>query len=67
MSRELFALEEQENIETRFYLDSTNDEIPEHTFTEGKNIIKFTPEQAGTYTYTCWMGMITGKIHVENN
>lgn len=39
----------------------------EHTFTEGKNIIKFTPEQAGTYTYTCWMGMITGKIHVENN
>ena len=39
----------------------------EHTFTEGKNIIKFTPEQAGTYTYTCWMGMITGKILVENN
>ena len=39
----------------------------EHTFTEGKNIIKFTPEQAGTYTYTCWMGMITVKIHVENN
>lgn len=32
MSRELFALEEQENIETRFYLDSTNDEIPECGF-----------------------------------
>lgn len=39
----------------------------EHTFTEGKNIIEFTPEEAGTYTYTCWMGMITGKINVENN
>ena len=38
----------------------------EHTFTEGKNIIKFTPEQEGTYTYTCWMGMITGKIYVES-
>ena len=32
ISRELFALEEQENIETRFYLDSTNDEIPECGF-----------------------------------
>lgn len=32
MSQELFALEEQENTETRFYLDSTNDEIPECGF-----------------------------------
>ena len=39
----------------------------EHVFEEGDNIIEFTPITAGVYTYTCWMGMITGKIHVENN
>lgn len=38
----------------------------EHTFEAGKNIIKFTPEKEGTYTYSCWMGMITGKIYVES-
>lgn len=32
MSRELFVLEEQEDTETRFYLDSTGDEIPECGF-----------------------------------
>lgn len=36
----------------------------EYTFETGENIIEFTPEKAGTYTYTCWMGMITGKIYV---
>ena len=35
-------------------------------FDEGENVIEFTPEKAGTYTYTCWMGMITGKIYVES-
>ena len=38
----------------------------EHAFDEGENVIEFTPEKAGTYTYTCWMGMITGKIYVES-
>ena len=38
----------------------------EHTFDEGENVIEFTPEKAGTYIYTCWMGMITGKIYVES-
>lgn len=37
----------------------------EHTFTEGENIIEFTPEKTGTVSYTCWMGMIHGSIFVE--
>lgn len=36
----------------------------EYTFEYGENIIEFTPEEAGTYDYSCWMGMIYGKIHV---
>ena len=31
----------------------------------GTNVIEFTPEKAGTFQYTCWMGMISGKIKVE--
>ena len=38
----------------------------EHTFEKGENAICFTPEKEGVYTYSCWMGMITGKIYVEN-
>ena len=30
----------------------------------GDNIIKFTPTESGTITYSCWMGMQTGKITV---
>jgi len=37
----------------------------EQVFEEGKNVIEFTPTEAGTYTYSCWMGMITGTVHVE--
>ena len=37
----------------------------ECVFEEGDNIIEFTPQKEGVYTYSCWMGMITGKIHVE--
>ena len=33
-----------------------------HTFSEGENIIEFTPEKTGTIPYTCWMGMIRGNI-----
>lgn len=36
----------------------------QHTFTEGENIIEFTPEKEGTVQYTCWMGMIRGTIIV---
>lgn len=31
---------------------------------EGKTIIEFTPEQTGTYTYSCWMGMLKNTITV---
>lgn len=36
----------------------------DHTFTEGQNILTFTPAQPGSYVYSCWMGMITGTIEV---
>ena len=31
----------------------------------GTNVIEFTPEKAGNFQYSCWMGMITGTIKVE--
>lgn len=36
----------------------------EYAFQEGENILEFTPTEAGTFTYTCWMGMIRGRIIV---
>lgn len=36
----------------------------EYAFQEGENIIEFTPEEAGVYGYTCWMGMIHSNINV---
>ena len=36
----------------------------EYTFQNGENVIEFTPTEVGTYSYTCWMGMIEGKIIV---
>ena len=30
----------------------------------GDNIIEFTPQETGTISYTCWMGMIPGQITV---
>lgn len=38
----------------------------EYTFTEGENIIEFTPTNSGTVQYTCWMGMIRGNIFVTD-
>lgn len=38
----------------------------EYVFQKGDNTIEFTPQKTGVYTYSCWMGMITGKIYVEN-
>ncbi len=35
-----------------------------HKFTDGENIIEFTPEKTGTFQYSCWMGMIRGSITV---
>lgn len=30
----------------------------------GENIIEFTPDETGTFTYSCWMGMIRSTITV---
>lgn len=38
----------------------------EHTFSEGENVIEFTPTKTGTFSYTCWMGMIRGNIFVTD-
>ena len=31
----------------------------------GNTVVSFTPDQAGTYPYACWMGMIKATITVE--
>jgi hypothetical protein len=36
----------------------------EHRFSPGENLIEFTPEKTGRFSYTCWMGMIRGSITV---
>ena len=30
----------------------------------GENTIRFTPESAGSYPYSCWMGMLRNTITV---
>ena len=37
----------------------------EYSFHTGENVIEFTPEQAGTFDYSCWMGMIKSSIIVN--
>jgi sulfite exporter TauE/SafE/copper chaperone CopZ/plastocyanin domain-containing protein len=36
----------------------------EHRFTPGENMIEFTPEKTGKFSYSCWMGMIRSSITV---
>ena len=36
----------------------------EHRFASGNNVIEFTPERAGRFSYSCWMGMIRSSITV---
>ena len=55
----------EKNINGCNYKILLQDFNQEYTFESGKNVIKFTPEKEGTYTYSCWMGMITGKIYVK--
>ena len=57
----------KENINGCNYKILLQDFGQEHVFEEGENVISFTPSTPGVYTYTCWMGMITGKIYVENS
>jgi sulfite exporter TauE/SafE/copper chaperone CopZ len=33
----------------------------------GDNIIEFTPDETGTFVYSCWMGMIRSKITVVDD
>jgi hypothetical protein len=33
----------------------------------GENVIQFTPTQSGTFTYSCWMGMVTSSIIVVDD
>ena len=33
----------------------------------GTNVIEFTPNEKGVYTYTCWMGMLKNKIVVVDD
>lgn len=36
----------------------------EYQFKSGENIIEFTPSKAGSFPYSCWMGMIRSSIRV---
>ena len=36
----------------------------EHQFKTGENVIEFTPDKTGNFSYSCWMGMIRGSISV---
>ncbi|MDR0584356.1 MAG: sulfite exporter TauE/SafE family protein [Treponema sp.] len=36
----------------------------EHRFSPGENVIEFTPEKTGRFSYSCWMGMIRSSITV---
>jgi sulfite exporter TauE/SafE/copper chaperone CopZ len=36
----------------------------EHKFIPGENVIEFIPARTGKFTYSCWMGMIHGRITV---
>ncbi|MDR3347995.1 MAG: sulfite exporter TauE/SafE family protein [Acidaminococcales bacterium] len=37
-----------------------------HRFRTGENVIEFTPDKAGRFSYSCWMGMIRSSITVVN-
>ncbi len=56
---------EKANINGCNYKILLQDFDTECVFKEGDNVITFTPQKEGVYTYSCWMGMITGKIYVE--
>lgn len=45
----------------RMMLSPFGQEVELH---EGENIVEFTPEQSGSYDYSCWMGMVYGNVTV---
>ncbi|MDR0381519.1 MAG: sulfite exporter TauE/SafE family protein [Oscillospiraceae bacterium] len=46
------------------YIPEYGIEVP---FQPGANLIEFTPTEAGTFPYFCWMGMIRSTITVEES
>ncbi|MDR2502702.1 MAG: heavy metal transporter, partial [Oscillospiraceae bacterium] len=38
--------------------------ISSYSFVKGDNVIEFTPTETGQFQYSCWMGMIRGRITV---
>lgn len=52
------------------YLTGCNNEVVSRDFgfdcklAPGDNVITFTPETSGVFTYSCWMGMISNSIYV---
>lgn len=45
--------------------------VPKYNLTydlkAGDNVIEFTPTESGTFSYSCWMGMIRSKIRVVDD
>ena len=37
------------------------------TLQAGDNVIQFTPDETGIISYTCWMGMLDGRILVVDD
>ncbi|MDR2772851.1 MAG: sulfite exporter TauE/SafE family protein [Elusimicrobiota bacterium] len=53
-----------ENINGCNYKMSIKEYGIKHTWKPGTNVIEFTPQKAGRFFYSCWMGMISGEISV---
>lgn len=58
-----FSVDEQSlnGCNSTIVIPAFNQEIALHA---GQNTVSFTPQEPGTYTYSCWMGMIKGTITV---
>lgn len=76
-SRRYPAITVQEGIPVKWIIDAPQDSINgcnnrmfikeyniEYTFKPGENIIEFTPDKTGKFSYSCWMGMIRSSITV---
>ena len=55
------------------YLNGCNERLEikafgvEATLQVGENVIEFTPDKTGAFTFNCWMNMITNNIKVVDN
>jgi len=75
-----FPIIVQKNIPLRWTITAENDDINDwnieilikefgvdQKLKAGKNIIEFTPTQANTFEYSCWLDQITSTITVVND